>query len=150
MQAEPLDPPFQWSALVKVGDRCRKAGRARASPVRSWITRQLDRIAAGIVFSLPTIQAQPKSCTTSGGPRREPCVVCQALMKITRREALILCATPLLAQTRPWVAITMDDVRWQIIPENRRPWQRKPANSRTGCVTRAKTIRMLDGCYAAK
>lgn len=42
-------------------------------------------------------------------------------MKITRREALVLCATPLLAKTRPRVAITMDDVRWQIIPEDRRP-----------------------------
>jgi peptidoglycan/xylan/chitin deacetylase (PgdA/CDA1 family) len=42
-------------------------------------------------------------------------------MRITRREALVLCATPLLAQTRPRVAITMDDVRWQIIPEDRRP-----------------------------
>ncbi len=42
-------------------------------------------------------------------------------MRITRREALVLCATPLLAQTRPRVAITMDDVRWQMIPEDRRP-----------------------------
>jgi peptidoglycan/xylan/chitin deacetylase (PgdA/CDA1 family) len=42
------------------------------------------------------------------------------LMRITRREALVLCAAPLLAQTRPRVAITMDDVRWQIIPEARR------------------------------
>jgi peptidoglycan/xylan/chitin deacetylase (PgdA/CDA1 family) len=33
---------------------------------------------------------------------------------------LVLCAIPLLAQTRPRVAITMDDVRWQIIPEDRR------------------------------
>jgi hypothetical protein len=32
-----------------------------------------------------------------------------------------MCATPLLAQARPTVAITMDDVRWQIIPEERRP-----------------------------
>jgi peptidoglycan/xylan/chitin deacetylase (PgdA/CDA1 family) len=42
-------------------------------------------------------------------------------MKITRREALLVSAVPLLAQTRPKVAITMDDVRWQIIPEDRRP-----------------------------
>ena len=42
-------------------------------------------------------------------------------MRITRREALVLGATPLIAQTRPRVAITMDDVRWQIIPEDRRP-----------------------------
>jgi peptidoglycan/xylan/chitin deacetylase (PgdA/CDA1 family) len=42
-------------------------------------------------------------------------------MRITRREALIACATPLFAQARPRVAITMDDVRWQIIPEDRRP-----------------------------
>jgi peptidoglycan-N-acetylglucosamine deacetylase len=42
-------------------------------------------------------------------------------MRLTRREALALCATPLLAQARPRVAITMDDVRWQIIPEDRRP-----------------------------
>ncbi len=41
-------------------------------------------------------------------------------MKITRRDALALCAAPLLAQTRPRVAITMDDVRWQLIPEDRR------------------------------
>src|SRR5690242_18879998 len=39
---------------------------------------------------------------------------------ITRRQALTFCAAPLLAQTRPRVAITMDDVRWQIIPEDRR------------------------------
>jgi peptidoglycan-N-acetylglucosamine deacetylase len=42
-------------------------------------------------------------------------------MRITRREALVLCAAPLLAQTRPRVAITIDDVRWQMIPEDRRP-----------------------------
>jgi peptidoglycan-N-acetylglucosamine deacetylase len=42
-------------------------------------------------------------------------------MRLSRREALLLCATPLLARTRPSVAITMDDVRWQIIPEDRRP-----------------------------
>ena len=42
-------------------------------------------------------------------------------MRATRREALILCASPLLAQTRPRVAITMDDVQWQTIPEDRRP-----------------------------
>jgi len=39
---------------------------------------------------------------------------------MTRREAVILCAAPLFAQTRPRVAITMDDVRWQAIPEDRR------------------------------
>jgi peptidoglycan-N-acetylglucosamine deacetylase len=42
-------------------------------------------------------------------------------MRINRRDALALCAIPLIAQTRPKVAITMDDVRWQIIPEDRRP-----------------------------
>ncbi len=41
-------------------------------------------------------------------------------MRINRREALAVCATSLIAQTRPKVAITMDDVRWQIIPEDRR------------------------------
>jgi peptidoglycan-N-acetylglucosamine deacetylase len=41
-------------------------------------------------------------------------------MRITRREALALSVTPLLAQTQPRVAITMDDVRWQIIPQDRR------------------------------
>lgn len=39
---------------------------------------------------------------------------------MTRREALALCAAPLLAQNRSRVAITMDDARWQIIPEVRR------------------------------
>jgi peptidoglycan/xylan/chitin deacetylase (PgdA/CDA1 family) len=42
-------------------------------------------------------------------------------MSITRREALALCAAPLAAQTRPRVAITVDDVRWQDIPKDRRP-----------------------------
>jgi len=42
-------------------------------------------------------------------------------MTVNRRQALTLCAAPLFAQTRPKVAITMDDVRWQIIPESRRP-----------------------------
>lgn len=42
-------------------------------------------------------------------------------MRITRRETLALCAAPLVAQTRPRVAITMDDVRWQMIPADRRP-----------------------------
>ena len=41
-------------------------------------------------------------------------------MVITRRQALILCAAPAFAQVRPRVAITMDDVRWQQIPEIRR------------------------------
>jgi hypothetical protein len=41
-------------------------------------------------------------------------------MRISRREALILSAAPLLAQTRSRVAITMDDVCWQSIPEDRR------------------------------
>jgi peptidoglycan/xylan/chitin deacetylase (PgdA/CDA1 family) len=41
-------------------------------------------------------------------------------MRITRRDALILYATPLLAQTRPGVAITIDDVQWQGIPTERR------------------------------
>lgn len=39
---------------------------------------------------------------------------------MTRREALALCAAPLLAQNRSRVAITIDDARWQIIPEVRR------------------------------
>ena len=42
-------------------------------------------------------------------------------MQITRREALVLCATPVFARTRARVAITIDDVRWQMIPEDRRP-----------------------------
>jgi peptidoglycan/xylan/chitin deacetylase (PgdA/CDA1 family) len=42
-------------------------------------------------------------------------------MRITRREALVACAAPLLAQARPSVSITMDDVRWQLIPADRRP-----------------------------
>jgi peptidoglycan-N-acetylglucosamine deacetylase len=33
---------------------------------------------------------------------------------------LFLCAAPVFAQTRPRLAITMDDVWWQIIPEDRR------------------------------
>jgi hypothetical protein len=41
-------------------------------------------------------------------------------MTMTRREALFLCAAPALAQVRPRVAITMDDVWWQKIPEDRR------------------------------
>jgi hypothetical protein len=41
-------------------------------------------------------------------------------MRITRSEALVLDSTRLLAQTRPSVAITMDDGRWQIIPVDRR------------------------------
>ena len=39
---------------------------------------------------------------------------------MTRREALSLCAAPLVAEARPRVAITIDDVRWQAIPEERR------------------------------
>jgi peptidoglycan/xylan/chitin deacetylase (PgdA/CDA1 family) len=42
-------------------------------------------------------------------------------MKITRRKSLLLCAAPLLAEARPRVAITMDDVAWQSIPDHRRP-----------------------------
>jgi peptidoglycan/xylan/chitin deacetylase (PgdA/CDA1 family) len=41
-------------------------------------------------------------------------------MKITRREGLFLCAAPAFGQVRPRVAITMDDVWWRKIPENRR------------------------------
>src|SRR5260370_26147923 len=36
---------------------------------------------------------------------------------ITRRESLFLLAAPALAKSRPQVAITMDDVRSQSIPE---------------------------------
>ena len=49
----------------------------------------------------------------------------ESLVKITRRHALALCTAPLIAKstransTRT-VAITMDDVRWQIIPDERR------------------------------
>ena len=43
------------------------------------------------------------------------------LVRITRREALALCAAPLVAQNRTRVAVTMDDVRWQKIPEEHRP-----------------------------
>jgi peptidoglycan/xylan/chitin deacetylase (PgdA/CDA1 family) len=39
---------------------------------------------------------------------------------MTRREALLLWAAPAFAQVRPRVAITMDDVWWQKIPEGRR------------------------------
>jgi peptidoglycan-N-acetylglucosamine deacetylase len=42
-------------------------------------------------------------------------------MKVTRRDVIALAAAPLFAQARPRVAITMDDVRWQAIPEDRRP-----------------------------
>jgi peptidoglycan-N-acetylglucosamine deacetylase len=42
-------------------------------------------------------------------------------MRISRRQAFALCAAPLFAQARPSVAITMDDVQWQMIPEERRP-----------------------------
>lgn len=38
-------------------------------------------------------------------------------MKITRRHALALFAGPAFAQNRPRVAITMDDIAWQKIPE---------------------------------
>ncbi|HEY1241834.1 MAG TPA: polysaccharide deacetylase family protein [Bryobacteraceae bacterium] len=41
-------------------------------------------------------------------------------MRITRRQAFTISAAPLFAQTRARVAITMDDVRWQMIPEDRR------------------------------
>lgn len=40
--------------------------------------------------------------------------------RITRRGVLALGAAPLIARTRPAVAITMDDIRWQIIPEDGR------------------------------
>jgi peptidoglycan-N-acetylglucosamine deacetylase len=39
---------------------------------------------------------------------------------MTRREALALLAAPAFAQARPRVAITMDDVGWQMLPEERR------------------------------
>ncbi|HJT89962.1 MAG TPA: polysaccharide deacetylase family protein [Bryobacteraceae bacterium] len=41
-------------------------------------------------------------------------------MKLTRREVLFLGAVPLLAQSRTRIAVTMDDVRWEIIPEDLR------------------------------
>ncbi len=41
-------------------------------------------------------------------------------MLISRREALLQSAVPLLAQARPSIAITMDDVHWEYIPEDRR------------------------------
>jgi peptidoglycan-N-acetylglucosamine deacetylase len=41
-------------------------------------------------------------------------------MLMTRRQALILTAAPLFAQSRPKVAITMDDADWQLIPEDHR------------------------------
>src|SRR5690242_17598318 len=42
-------------------------------------------------------------------------------MGITRRELFALCAAaPVMARTRSSVAITMDDVDWQLIPEDRR------------------------------
>ncbi len=37
-------------------------------------------------------------------------------MKVTRRDVLSLCAASVFVQRRPTVAITMDDVRWQLIP----------------------------------
>jgi len=39
---------------------------------------------------------------------------------MTRRKALFVLAAPAFARTRPRVAITMDDVGWQAIPEERR------------------------------
>lgn len=41
-------------------------------------------------------------------------------VSMTRRQAFALLAAPAFAQSRPRVAITMDDARWQIIPEARR------------------------------
>jgi peptidoglycan/xylan/chitin deacetylase (PgdA/CDA1 family) len=41
-------------------------------------------------------------------------------MQLTRRQALACYAAPLVASTRPAVAITLDDARWQAIPEGRR------------------------------
>jgi peptidoglycan-N-acetylglucosamine deacetylase len=43
-----------------------------------------------------------------------------ARVSMTRREALALLAAPALARSRPRVAITMDDARWQMIPDSRR------------------------------
>lgn len=37
-------------------------------------------------------------------------------MKVTRRDVLSLCAASVFVQRRPTVAVTMDDVRWQLIP----------------------------------
>jgi len=41
-------------------------------------------------------------------------------MKITRREVLALGAAPAVARSRAAVSFTMDDVWWQLIPEDRR------------------------------
>ena len=38
------------------------------------------------------------------------------LTKVTRRDVLSLCAASVFVQRRPTVAVTMDDVRWQLIP----------------------------------
>jgi peptidoglycan-N-acetylglucosamine deacetylase len=43
-----------------------------------------------------------------------------ASAKMTRREALAVLAAPAFAQSRPRVAITMDDVAWEGIPDPRR------------------------------
>lgn len=41
-------------------------------------------------------------------------------MTMTRRTALALLGVPAFAQDRPRVSITMDDIRWQSIPEGQR------------------------------
>ena len=56
----------------------------------------------------------------SGHWRRRPLWYGRNWMRFTRRQAISLAAAPLFAKARPRVAITMDDVRWQLLPEDSR------------------------------